>query len=257
MSLFENQVGEAQYEQLDAILRGLYLNDPWSIGKLSNIIELRAFETKEDWEAFYFRMGDIRVKELSRLDREEVEVLENDLLANYDAEVIDNLSWQLKNINYQNGRTVEQLKKKANTLKDYAAKQGIETTADECYQVIHYSVIGSTWNEAVTRVENTIVTLKERFPKVTFIKKDGEFDRKYAVDFELHKKKELLCGIQIKPASYFRSFSPYIKRAKAIAAIKNQEYRQKHGRPVLEVISTSEGAILNHTILQELETYVA
>ncbi len=253
MTLFENPVLPQQSEKLESMWQGLHLQDPWSVGKLSNIFELRAFDQRQDWVEFYYRMGEMRVKELSRLTHDEVEVLENDLLASYDAEIIENLSWQLKNINYQNGRTKEQLQKKADTLHKYAMKNGVECTFQQCFEVIQYAVMGVTWNEAAIRAENTVSTLKKRFPFITFDKKDGKFDRKYAVDYELYKKQRLVCGIQIKPASYFRSFSPYIKRAKAIAAIKNQDYRQQHGSSVFDVISDTEGTILNHTIFESIE----
>ena len=230
----------------------LCLNDPWSVGIVTNIIELRVFECKEDWERFYYKMGEVRLKELDRLDAEAVQTLNDELLVTHDTEVIQGLDWKLKNINYQNGRTQAQLEAKGKLLYDYCIKKGLKLSKADCVEAVRFRVICETWNGIMVREKNTVAVLVDHFKQLEFRKTEGSFDLEFAVDYEVYHEGTKICGLQIKPPSYFKSFAPYIKKAKAINAMKNREYKKTHGLPVFEVISDMEGIILNHDVLQQL-----
>lgn len=249
---FTNQLDPEQFRLTNGPWNELCLNDPWSVGIVTNIIELRVFENKEDWERFYYNMGEVRLKELSRLDAETVQTLDNELLVTYDTEIIQNLDWKVKNINYQNGRTQEQLAAKGKILHGYCLKKGLNISEADCVEAVRYRVICETWNGIMVREKNAIHTLQEYFKSFRFQKTEGRFDLQFAVDYEVYAESQKVCGLQIKPASYFKSFAPYIKRAKSINAMKNREYKQQHGLPVFEVIADMKGTVLNHDILQQI-----
>lgn len=254
--IFTNPLDAEKFRLTNAPWNELCLNDPWSVGIVTNIIELRAFKSKEEWEEFYYKMGDIRGKELDRLDAGTVSILNDELLVTHDTEVIDGLDWTIKNINYQNGRTKEQLDHKGTILYNYCQKKGIDVSEELCKGAVRFRVICETWNGIMVRELNTIGVLAEHFGDIRFAKTDGAFDHQFAVDYELWLADKKLCGIQIKPASYFKSFAPYIKRAKAINALKNREYKKEHGLPVFEVVSDMNGTVLNHDVLSQIAYHI-
>ena len=253
---FKNTLDAEKFRLTNAPWNELCLNDPWSVGIVTNVIELRAFKNKEEWEEFYYKMGDIRLKELSRLDEATVAILEDELLVTHDTEVIDGLDWTIKNINFQNGRTRAQLDHKGSILYNYCQKKGIDVSEDLCKEAVRFRVICETWNGIMVRERNTIAVLSEHFGDLRFEKTDGAFDHQYAVDYELWQGDQRLCGIQVKPASYFKSFAPYIKRAKAINALKNREYKKEQGLPVFEVVSDMNGTVLNHDVFSEIANHI-
>ena len=42
----------------------LMLNDPWSVGYVSSLIETKEWQTKEEWENFYYNSGEERKRKL-------------------------------------------------------------------------------------------------------------------------------------------------------------------------------------------------
>ena len=101
------------------------------------------------------------------------------------------------------------------------------------------------------REKNTLGSLKTIYPKVNFVKTSGEFDYKYAVDYELFLGNSLICGIQIKPKSYTYN-TPYLNKAKRTNLEKNKKYFQEFNAPVYDVFSTSKGSILNTGVLSTI-----
>ena len=76
-------------------------------------------------------------------------------------------------------------------------------------------------------------------------------DHTFAVDYELYKNGVLTSAIQIKPQSYTWN-APYIQKARNANKHKNQEYLNKFGVQVYDVISDSKGNIINTDVLKNL-----
>lgn len=79
----------------------------------------------------------------------------------------------------------------------------------------------------------------------------GEFDYEFAVDYEMFNNGKLICGIQIKPNSYVVSNAPYVRAAREANRKKNENYSQKYGVKVFNIIF-EKGNILNQDILEAI-----
>ena len=86
---------------------------------------------------------------------------------------------------------------------------------------------------------------------MTFTKTSGEDDHRYAVDFEVSQSGTLICGIQVKPKSYTWN-APYISKARSANRLKNAEDSRLKDVPVYDVISKTDGEILNPKVLEEI-----
>lgn len=229
----------------------LMLNDPWSVGYLTSLIVIEEFATKEDWELFYYASGEKRNHQVQHLNDEQRALVNDEQLVLKNGASIRKLSWDLKNLNFQFGRTEEQLYRKGELLYGVVKNNGYDLTVEDCFQCVRFRVICETWNGVVVREVNTIATLKRLLPQADFRKVEGEFDHKYAVDYEVFKNDHLVYGLQIKPESYTRN-APYINKARFANQQKNQRYRAQFGVPVYDIIAGSRGNILNQEILKNL-----
>ena len=90
----------------------LMLNDPWSVGYVSTLIELQSWQSKEEWEEFYYRSGEQRQALLG----DNRDLLDNFSLIRTNREAVNKHPWDVKNLNTQYGRTREDLKRKAEEL---------------------------------------------------------------------------------------------------------------------------------------------
>ena len=97
------------------------------------------------------------------------------------------LSWDVKNVNTQKGRTKEDLRAKGEILFNAVKNNGYGLTLEECIECVRFRVICETWNGIILRENNTIKTLQGLFPNLTFEKADGKLDHTYAVDFQVYK----------------------------------------------------------------------
>lgn len=226
----------------------LMLNDPWSVGYVSQLIELKTFNSKDEWEDFYYEMGSYRYKKMSKLDKPTQTILNNEELIRTDKNAVYKLPKNIIAINKLNGRTKKELEKKGKILYNAVKEKITNITEEECFKAVVYRIIGETWNGIVLREKNTITTLQGEFPQLNFVKKSGEFDFNYAVDFELYKDNLLICGIQVKPKSYTYN-TPYLAKAKNANAKKNKKYSTEFKVPVFNVISSAKGTIYNKQIL--------
>ncbi len=251
MDEFKNLIDIEKFRKTNGPWNDLMLNDPWSVGYVSMLIELKTFNKKEEWESFYYEMGEYRNKQLKKLPDNVVSILENELLIKNDKPKVNNLSWDLKNINTQNGRSVEQLKKKGDILYNNIHRQFPDITEEDCFQAVRFRVICETWNGIILREHNTVKSLMSKFKKLEFIKKEGDFDHKYAVDYEIYNQKTLVCGIQIKPKSYTFN-TPYLIKAKYANAQKNKKYTEDYEKPVFYIISSGKGFIYNDEVLDKI-----
>lgn len=241
----------AKFRSTNQTWNDLMLNDPWSIGYVTSLIVIEEFATKEDWELFYYRSGEQRNLQIQHLNDEQRELLNDERLVLKDGASIRKLSWDLKNFNFQFGRTEEQLYRKGELLYGVVKNNGYNLTIEDCFQCVRFRVICETWNGVVVREVNTIATLKRLLPQADFRKVEGEFDHKYAVDYEVFKNDHLVYGLQIKPESYTGN-APYINKARFANQQKNQRYRAQFGVPVYDIIAGSRGNILNQEILKNL-----
>lgn len=251
MEEFVNTLDPEKFRRTNGMWNDLMLNDPWSVGYVSTLIELKQFRTKEEWEAFYYEMGDYRTKQLQRLPPSTIEILNDEQLIRTNRQKVDQLSVDLKNHNTQNGRTKPELAKKGKILYDNVNTNIPNITLEDCTECVRFRVICETWNGIIIRERNTINTLERMFPDHIFEKKDGDFDHHYAVDYEMKRASEIVCGIQIKPKSYTFS-TPYLNKARVANQNKNAEYTQRFGKPVFDIISKGSGEIQNPEVIKKI-----
>ncbi|MEP7233474.1 MAG: hypothetical protein ABI691_24660 [Ginsengibacter sp.] len=252
MDEFTLEIDEAKFRKTNGLWNELCLNDPWSVGYVSTLIESQAFTTKEKWEDFYYKSGQEREFKIQSLSDLEQRMVNDYSLKRTNLQQIQRLEWPVKNLNFQFGRTKEQLYEKGRILHTHASQRGIDILVEECIECVRFRVICETWNGIIIRERNTIKKLKEIFPALDFIKTNGEFDHKYAVDYELSDKGNILCGIQIKPQTYTFNM-PYIVKARNANVHKNRGYFERFQRPVFDVISKSNGEIENMDVIEKIK----
>ena len=249
MDEFKLPIDKEKFRLTNAPWNELKLNHPWSVGYVSMLIELKSFKNKEEWEAFYYEMGNYRLKKMKELNSTLKNILNDACL---EIKYINKLPKNIIAINKQNGRTENQLLKKGEILHHFINKKHPNITLNECVEAVKFRVIGETWNGIILREHNTITTLKNELPNLNFIKKEGEFDYNYAIDYEISFNNKLLCGIQIKPKSYTYN-TTYILKAKRTNYKKNRKYQNKYNVPFFDIISTTKGEIINLTVVNKIK----
>jgi len=252
MEEFINTVDPDKFRRTNYVWNSLMLNDPWSVGYVTTLIESRQFINKEEWEAFYYEMGEVRIAELQSLPPATIEDLNNELLIKTNRQQISQLEPDIININTLNGRTKADFEKKGRILFDNVVSIIPDITLEECVESVRYRVICETWNGIIIRERNTIKTLEREFPDHIFEKKDGDFDYHYAVDYEMKRASELVCGIQVKPKSYTFN-TPYLNKARSANQTKNSEYTRRFGKPVFDIISKGSGEIQNPEVIEKIK----
>lgn len=251
MDEFVLGIDRDKFSSTNGMWNKLMLNDPWSVGYVSTLIELQSWESKEDWESFYYRSGEKR-RELLGDNRE---LLDDFSLIRTNSAEVNRLSWDVKNLNTQYGRTREDLNKRAEALYAAVRNNGHGLTLEECEECVRFRVICETWNGIILRENNTIAVLMEQFPMLSFEKTSGEIDHTYAVDFEVFRSGSLICGIQIKPKSYTWN-APYIAKARTANKAKNAAYTKLKGVPVFDIISKTNGEIQSPQVLEQIRLLI-
>lgn len=244
MEEFVLTIDAEKFRSTNGVWNKLMLNDPWSVGYVSQLIETKEWKNKEEWEEFYYNSGLERQTKLGPNSS----ILNDDSLQLNNKVYIDNLSWDLKNLNYQYGRTKKDLMNKACRLHSQALNLSIE----ECYECVRFRTICETWNGIIVREANTIKKLSYMFPQLTFKKTDGKTDHTFAVDYEVFYNGVLKFGIQIKPKSYMFNTS-YLQKARFANQQKYEAYFKSKRVKVLTVISKGNGEILNEDVIQHLK----
>ena len=248
MDEFVLDIDKEKFRSTNGKWNELMLNDPWSVGYVSTLIEAANWKSKEEWEQTYYASGENRNKYIEQNSSRLGHTLEffNDVTVPYNKANYYALSWDIKNVNTQRGRTKE----------DFAAKgNSYGLTLEECIECVRFRVICETWNGIILRENNTVTTLQRMFPNLKFVKAEGEMDHTYAVDFQVYKDEKLLCAIQVKPKSYLQN-APYIVKARQANANKYAAYKAKYGVSVLTVISTSKGEIQNTEVLTQIRALI-
>ena len=251
MDEFVLGIDRDKFSSTNSMWNTLMLNDPWSVGYVSTLIELQVWQSKEDWEEFYYRSGEQRQALLG----DNRDLLDNFSLIRTDRAAVNKLPWNVKNLNTQYGRTREDLKRKAEVLYAVVRNNGHELTLEECEECVRFRVICETWNGIILRENNTIEVLTARFPMLSFEKTSGEVDHTYAVDFEVFCAGSLICGIQIKPQSYTWN-APYIVKARTANKAKNAAYTKLKGVPVFDIISKTNGEIQSPQVLEQIKSLI-
>ena len=257
MDEFVISIDKEKFRSTNAKWNELMLNDPWSVGYVSTLIEAENWKNKEEWEQAYYASGEERNKYIEQNETRLGHKLEyfNNITIPYNKANYYSLSWDIKNVNTQRGRTKEDFAAKGKILYEAVKDYGFGITLDECIECVRYRVICETWNGIILRENNTVATLRKMFPILNFVKVDGEMDHTYAVDFEVYKNEELVCAIQVKPNSYSQNKAPYIVKAREANAKKYAAYKKKYGVSVLTVFSTSKGDILNNEVLADIRAF--
>ena len=253
MDEFILPINEIKFRSTNSSWNYLCLNDPWSVGYVSTLIETQTLLSKEQWEQFYYDSGQERQLKIQTLNAGEQTLLNDHTLKQTNTRLIDALSLDFKNLNFIFGRTKEQLVAKAKILHQHVSQKGIDITVAECIECVRYRTICETWNGIIIRERNTVKKLKEIFPNLEFTKTNGDFDHKYAVDYELSIAGKIFCGIQIKPKTYTYN-TAYIVKARNANIRKNKEYSNTFQRPVFEIISQANGEIINIDVINQIKT---
>ena len=97
--------------------------------------------------------------------------------------------------------------------------------------------------------------LHTKFPYFQFKESSANLDTAYGIDLECYKGDRLVCGLQIKPESYYMGQSPNTLSAKYQNAIKHQTYSNQYQVPVKYVIATEEGVLLKIYTSTEPRTF--
>ncbi len=251
MDEFVLGIDREKFSSTNAKWNALMLNDPWSVGYVSTLIELQSWQSKEEWEEFYYRSGEQRQAFLG----DNRALLDDFSLIRTNKAAVNNLPWDVKNLNTQYGRTREDLKRKAEVLYAAVRNNGYGLTLEECEECVRFRVICETWNGIILRENNTIEVLTAQFPMLSFEKTSGEIDHTYAVDFEVFRSGSLICGIQIKPQSYTWN-APYIVKARTANKAKNAAYTKLKGVPVFDIISKTNGSIQSTQVLEQIKSLI-
>ena len=109
MEEFVNTLNLARFESTNSIWNQLMLNDPWSVGYATTLIESKIFKSKEDWEEYYYLSGEQRNIQLANLSKEIANKMNDEQLVRINKSQIESMSWDQKNLNFQFGRTKNQI----------------------------------------------------------------------------------------------------------------------------------------------------
>jgi hypothetical protein len=241
MDIFELKIDPEVFRKTNDAWNRLQLNSPWSVGYVSTLIKNQSFDTKESWEDYYYSMGWLRTN-LLRVMKDDTQHMMNRITP---PDNVGELDDKLLSHNYEMGRTQDDLKEKAQLLKNQMDKEGVEITLEECVECVRYRVICETWNGIVHTEEEVMGTLRRDYPALTFKQSSGHIDYTYAVDYEVFMGMNKIMGIQIKPASYAGD-TPYLQRAKAGNQQKFDLYKQDMGIPVVTLMASRSGGIMGN-----------
>lgn len=218
LDCFINKINHNKFSATNKFWNLYCFNSPENVGMLSDLINQKAFSSKEEWEEYYYEHG--RSKEQIKKIGEEFYLKINEFLSQND-EFIGDMEYMS------------------------------QLTLEECIECVRFRVICETWNGIVVRETNTINQLIQRYgDKFTFNKTEGNIDYNYAVDFFMYYNGTLICGIQIKPESY-TEFNTNTKEAWKANKVKNEKFTEIYNVPVVTIRSSTNGFIA-HNELTEL-----
>lgn len=215
-------------ESTNEAWNSLNLNSKWSVGCVSELIQSKKWNSKEEWESFYYNSGAERLL----LVGDNADVL-NDFRMSYWE--YNSQPDELKAINYYHGRTRDDLMEKAKVLYEAVKGGRYNLSMEECYECVRFRTICQTWNGIVVAEGKCVQMLQKKFPDFEFRKVEGDVDYDYEIDYEVFRDNALVLGIQIKPYTYLGK-SNYLYSARQINARKFRSYKESRGVDVLLVI---------------------
>ncbi|MCB1156511.1 MAG: MjaI family restriction endonuclease [Leptospiraceae bacterium] len=252
MDEFINRLDTDFFRNTNRAWNDLMLNDPWSVGYVSSLIESEHFIKKEDWESFYYNSGKKRSQLLS--NHPKIELLNDIYILLNNKQAINNLDWDTKNLNYNYGRTQNDFQKKGEILYNELVNHYDSINLEDCIEAVRFRVICETWNGIILRERKTIENLKKLFPDFKFQKTEGAFDYKYAVDYLVYDNEETTkLGIQIKPQSYQIGKGNFLRNAKTANQKKNNLFIKDYDCSVVYIYSKTDGSIINGEVIAEIE----
>lgn len=109
MDEFVLKIDENKFRSTNDTWNRLMLNDPWSVGYVSTLIETTNWKNKEEWEEAYYASGSVRDKyiEQNAVALGYSKEFFNDTTVPHNKQKYYALDWSIKNINTQKGRTKE------------------------------------------------------------------------------------------------------------------------------------------------------
>lgn len=143
MDEFVLGIDKEKFRSTNAKWNELMLNDPWSVGYVSTLIEAANWKNKEEWEQTYYASGENRNKYIEQNAARLGHTLEyfNDVTVPYNKANYYALSWDIKNVNTQRGRTKEDFAAKGKILYDAVKNNGYGLTLEECIECVRFRVI--------------------------------------------------------------------------------------------------------------------
>ena len=214
----------------------LGLNAPWSVGYVSDLIESRPFANKEAWRDYYYASGEKRNEGLVKLPEPTRDILQQFHPTEDLRQKIRSLAFVDRRWNYQFGRTREDLAAKGRFLyRKLQEREATDITVEECIAHVRFRVVAETWNGLMVREKAAVAWLKQSLPSLEVRKTPGAFDYRYSVDYELYQAGKLVCGIQVKPASY-QGKGLHLERARSANQRKQGLYFEEFGKPVFDML---------------------
>lgn len=221
------------------------------VGMMNELILKKEFKSKDEWEEFYYKSGEERLRKIKDFVKQKYDELKE---SGSKREKVPKL-WIDKFIKENNlwegyGRTEKELEKLGEILykniptkimpsyKKYLSVAN-EITLQDCQNYIKEVVIDTTWVGEIKRGINVVKTLK-KMGFGTFMKTSGNIDVSQAVDYELSLPNGKV-GIQIKP----ESFEPIISKA-------NKKAQEKFEGRVFTIKANKDGYINDKKVISEL-----
>lgn len=236
------------------------LNQSWTIGLMMKVIGNQTFNTYGEWERYYLGSGEKRQNILNAIPQVDAIRL-RDLHLNYtqNHNFKKGMTQSTIDINESYGRTMEEISEIGKILFKAVIYDGnpFNLTEEDCINFSFIRIVDEAYI-GMERELNTIENLQRLLKDFTVVNTDPDTDRYYAVDAEIYnKEKELICGIQIKSASYYTNNNATLIKTKKFNQDKNEEYTKKTGVPVFYLYSEINGFILNMEVLGEVKKLVA
>lgn len=237
----------------------LNLNAGWSIGLIVKIVGAESFYSFEEWENYYFESAQKRqslLKNAVPASRQRLMDLRSVFTSSNQFK--QGLTRYEVDINEAHGRTLEELAFIAKCLHEEVVKRGnpFELTEEDCMNHVYIRVVDEAYI-GIQREVNTIHTLSNHYPDLTFVFTEADKDRHYAIDAEVFDVSgKLLCGLQIKSAFFNRGKTRAMKSAQTFNLKKHEQYNKRFGVPAYFVHSTVEGDIQNNETFQHLDRFI-
>lgn len=213
----------------DTITPWNHLNKPISVGQCLQLYKLLGASSPQDFAMRYLDSGE----ELERL-------------------LIERPKSEHSILKKLHGRTEEQL-----LIVAHKFLKKLDPTRYTLDDVVLYLWIRLFYQTHVGAHRELLAkqALQELYPHVRFQESSAELDANYAIDLECYQGEQLICGIQVKPESYYFGRSPNTQGAKFQNREKHQKYSDTFQVPVCEVIATQQGEVLKIYTTAEPRTF--